>query len=477
MCIMQQQASVAPANFYDQYDMEGSIAAARALMDNHKAQQRYKQAGANHTTKALVYALFRSVCDTMNRLGKTQPHIRAQCEESNTFFAFTTAPLLAALMNDNKNGDYPHSGVSDRTVRRHLYLLEDLDIIVARKNHKVTLGDPTPGDQLSSGRGKIALFINPEVFHIVGKMPELPAVGEAASDDKNTPVCSSLPNKRTTCPQLNSLLDKEPKSIINTPQNVDKALPIGKSDYWSISGKERISKPIPSFLPKNSAEILKKPANGSPADALWRLSRALLYGGRSFNEEVNNSVQEMLKGALAKAQRHVQAYRTDQIGRWCTNPAHLMARDKFKSRKKFASKLPDIDRSALEIVAKAIEKQANYANRKGIKVWNPMPYFSSKAFHIALNYSLTDWSKIQARFFQKNRASAAWFGAQQDIVAIYSKAVHLLKCGSWAHARKLTLERGDRWQQALSENPWLSDSQKKELFNQLFTSINTLFHE
>ncbi len=454
-------------------DKKATYQAGKDMMEQYHKNRQKGDKRITAYTYDLFYAIIRSVAPTMEDIKKHQRELYEQCRANDYYFCFTTTKSLQTMLNDTQH----HAALTpkDKTVYNQIQLLLSIGILTQKENYIQTgRRNPFPCEKKtsgrSSGRGKIQLWINSKVLCIKEKYQ-----GSAVSDDASffEVIGKSLPQIRTS-----SLLnrDKELESITNTPSNVDKAaLPVGKLKPTNIQnkGRENKSKPVafPNFPPQNWS---KKQFSSFK---LWELMRYNLYQNRVFNEQTNTECQLLLESLLDRAAQHVQAYRKTKIQSFEKNPAYLVAKNQPRMLKNFAARLPNVERSAVEIVAHAIIKQEKHAKKKGYALWYPVNYLSSTAAQKAFGYSVDDWDRIQANYFDKNRSSKAYFEQVQWINSHYSKMLELLQSDGAKRVYELTNQAYWKWYQGIKRDPNLSESKIKELTNLFIQKFKPLLND
>jgi hypothetical protein len=456
-------------SFFEMVDKVATRTAGKDKMEVHQKSRKKGTKRVTPYTHDLFHAILRAVAPTMEDVKKNQPELYKECRAKGQYFCFTTIPSLQTMLNDTQQ----HSALtpSDKTVYSQVKLMLEMGIITEKVNYIQTgHRNPLPSEKSPSGRGKIQLWINPQVLCIKDKYHN----STASENASFLPVIEkSLPQYRTS-----SLLykDKELKSITNTPLTVDKAvLPVGKIKPLDIQGKERKSKqkkPVmqsipPENLTKKQFSCLK----------LWDLMRYNLYQNRVFNEQTNTDSQVLIGDLLEQAEKHVQSYRKAKIQSLEKNPAYLGSKNQNRMLRNFAATLPNLERSSFEIVSHAIMKQQKHSAKKGYQVWYPVNYLPSEAAKRAFQYSVNDWDRIQASYFDKNKASKAYFEQIQWINEQESAMVEELRTSGAKRTYELTNQNYWKWHQALKENPYLKAA-KKEALNQLFIQkFKPLFHD
>jgi hypothetical protein len=458
-------------SFFDLIDKKATYTAGKDMMEDYQKNRKKGDKRVTPYTHDLFHAILRAVAPTMEDIKKNQTELYEECRAKGQYFCFTTIPSLQTMLNDTKQ----HASLTpkDKTVYNQVKLMLDIGILTEKVNYMQTgHRNPMPSEKSPSGRGKFQLWINPEVLCIKAKYQ-----GSAASDNASFfgDIEKSLPQYRTS-----SLLykDKELKSITNTANNVDKAvLPVGKIKPLDIQGKGRKINRNNPIVPSIAAENLTK--KQFSCLKLWDLMRYNLYQNRIFNEQTNTDSQVLIGELLAQAKKHVQNYRKAKIQSFEQNPAYLAAKNQNRMLRNFAATLPNVERAGFEIVSHAIIKQQKHAAKKGYQVWYPVNYLPSEAAKRAFQYSVNDWDRIQASYFDKNKASKAYFEQVQWINEQHSDMVQAM--GSLGGSAKRAYERTNqhywKWYQDLKQNPYL-DASKVDKLNELFIQqFKPLFHD
>lgn len=462
--------AVPTPNFYHYIDKQATYKAGKDMMALYQQQWRKtkKTGGINASTFDLFFALIRSIAPTMEDVRVNQPNWFADCEAKGEYFCFTSVPTLIQMMNNVQKHEV--LGLCKKTVYNQIKRLLDVGIITKKTNYKWTgKRNPFPSEASERGRGKIQLWINPKVLQFKT------AYGHAApSDSQNT---SSLEKGLPMYEHSSLLFNKEElKTIDNTAKDVDKkASAVAENKPSNIQGQEQGSKTNPSTQPRISPKDLKKKA--FDVEKIWELMRFNLYGGKNFNEQTNIDSKELLELWLEQAAEHVQNFRKAKIQSYQQNPAFLMAKDKTKSLKKFAARLPKTDRCALEIVSHAVWKQRKHAEKHGYlqHLYYPVAYLSSKAAQDALHYSIHDWQRIQEQYFDKNQASKVYFEQIQWINKRYSAAIEEIHKNSYQKAYAYFKTQYQRWYQDLQNNPDLTRKKQEELHQRFIHLFKPLF--
>lgn len=463
-------------SFYKLLDKKATIQAGKDLMAHYQQQRKKagKRGGVTAYTYDLFHAIIRCVAPTMEDIKKHQEGLYEECRAHGEYFCFTTIPSLITLLNDTAK----HKVLSPqkKTVYNQIQKLLDIGIITEKVNYVHTgKRNPYPNEAAPKGRGKIQLWISPQVLCI--KELEL---GQPASD-----MPSFFGDKEKTLPQyeLRSLLykDKVLKSINNSADDVDKleltinkALANAKLNNNHIQGKEqgnnRKKHNSPRITPRNWTK------KALTAQHLWDLMRYNLYNNKSFNEQTATDCQAMLEKLLDLAAEHVSTYRKAKIQAFRQNPAFLAARQPMRLLERFSATLPQEQRAAIEIVSHAIIKQKKHAEKYDYQLYYPVDYLSSPALLKAFNYSLDDWDRIQARYFDKNKTSKAYFEQLHWIQQRYSSAVQQMHEDSPASTYKQVVLQYNQWFKQLQQNPYLNPENIQQLTNLFVQKFKPLLY-
>lgn len=461
-------------NFYKVMDTAASFREGKKMIANFMKQCRLKKKrhGITGYTYDVMHAVLRSVAPTMEDIKKSQSNVFDGCMEHNEFFCFTTNKTLAGKLNNQQ--DDPDAQPTRKTIYNQIQKLIKIGIITEKVNYAcVGKRNPYFHERDEKGRGKIQLWINPQVMCI----NEFYAP-QAQSDDSFDP--SIFCNLEKTLPKYEpkgSLpILEELKSIDNTANCVDKvAFADAKSSTSAIDGKEQGNKSkverVKNFPPQ------KMKGKAFYLDEMWKLLCSNLYPGETFNEQMATFSKECLSHLLEMARSHVQNYRAEQIRAFKETPVYQIAKNKTLKLTNFGKKLPDLDRAGIEILSHAIWKQANHCKNKNYKVYGPVDYLSSPSAFRALQYSIEDWSRIQANYFQKNKASAAYFKQILWINNTYSSTLlHIEEYGHQkAYQDSIVLYK--KWNQQIHQDENLNADKIEKLNDSFIQKFKSLFNE
>jgi hypothetical protein len=463
------KSSIKERFFIDMINKNSTYKAGKDMMEAYSKTRKKGEKRVTPYTHDLFYAIVRSVIGTMADMKKHQRELYDECRANGRYFCFTSTPSLQTMLNNTK--DHPSLTPKDKTVYNQIKLLLSIGIITEKVNYVQTgRRNPFPCEKSTKGRGKFQLWINPQVLCIKDEY-QASAVSDNASFFGD--IEKSLPQIGT-----GTLLykGKELKSIINTALDVDKnkALPVGKTNQ-DIQNKGRENKRKPTGIPNIPPPNLSK--KQFSCFKLWELMRYNLYQNRVFNEQTNTECQILLESLLNEAENHVQAYRKDKIKSFEQNPAYLVAKNQNRMLRNFAARLPNVERSAVEIVSHAIIKQEKHARKKGYQAWYPVNYLNSIAAKKAFQYSISDWNRIQAQYFDKNRSSKAYFEQVQWINNQYSKMVELMQSDGSKRVYELTNQNYWQWSQGLKADPNLNETKIKNLTDLFIQKFKPLLND
>ena len=463
-------------SFFDVIDKEATRKAfLKKLADYQKEKYKNKRGGFTAITIDIMYAIMRAIPYTMEDIKIHQEGLFAECVEHGEYFCFTTSESLATMANNTQ--EYKQLRCTARTVRNHIVKLIDAGIITEKVNFSRTeringnYRNPYPSEQNSAGRGKYQLWISPEVLCL---KPQF--AGSAASD--STPFFAhnqqTFPLDRTTGSL--PIKEKELKSITNTVKPVNKAASaVAELNPSNIGGKEQGSKPKPAPKPKNAPKTFSK--KHFQLHKLWQLAKFELWPDLTINETAADTCKIAISEFLAMAQDYVEAYRKQKIQAFCQNPAYLASKRPNAMLKRFAVNLPDVNRAAIEIISHAFWKQKKHASKKGYSLYYPVDYFESAAMAQAYEYSLQDWRRIQENYFNKNKASKAYFEQIRWINGRYSAAMEQITTIGAAKAHENSAILYKDWINQLNANIYLNENKINILKGFFISKFKTLFND
>lgn len=458
-------------SFYDIIDKEETIAEGKDMMYQFKKNWKASKAsngGVTSTTFDVFFAIVRSIAPTMEDLKKNQAGLFEECRINNEFFCFTTLPSIAKIMNNLHN--YKEMQVCNKTVYNQIQRLIDIGIITQKVNYKVTgKRNPYPGEEDPKGRGKIQLWISPNVL----KFKKFDKAGSPIFLDSNR---NFLPQYEQS--SLHNI-SEELKLIDNTLEPVEKAVSaIAELNSSDIIGKEQGSKesppPFPNISQKNFTE------KDFVLEQIWRLAQYNLWDGYSFNFQTVAASKQIIAQMLNIAQDEVSEYRKKRLFEFKQNPAYILSTGQAKQEKlekKFMSTLPLAEQAAIEIVSHAILKQRKYSEKHGSldKIFYPVDYFTSKSAVTALQYSIQDWHSITQKYFSKNKNSEAYFEQVGWIMNRYSATLREIFKDGKQNAYNNLMRKYQEWTQGLSINIYLTPELITRLKTDFTNKLKPLF--
>jgi hypothetical protein len=199
--------------------------------------------------------------------------------------------------------------------------------------------------------------------------------------------------------------------------------------------------------------------------------------GEFFNQDVQNTSMQMLEGLLLQTHRNVRKYRAKKLKQLQESPKYLEKTP--KQQKKLVNwvqrRLPNIERSAVEIFSNAIDKQKKHCDKKHYQVWQPVSYLSSWSIQKALEYSLDDWTRLKEGFFDKNLKSLERFSFQQHIQEIYSSVLESSRAYGRARSHQFAQKQYHKFIKELKQSQYLDPNTQIELEQVLTQKLKTIF--
>lgn len=452
-------------SFYDLIDKEETFAEGKHLMHQFKKNWKAANGGITSTTFDVFFAIVRSIAPTMEDIKKHQEGLFEECRIHNEYFCFTTLPSIAKIMNNLHN--YSELQVCNKTVYNQIQRLMDIGIITKKVNFKCSgKRNPYPGEEDPRGRGKIQLWISPNVLKF------------KKFDSSESSIFLGSNKNFLQQYEQSSLQDisKEQKLIDNTLEPVEKAASaIAESNLSDISGKEQGSKesppPFPNISQKNFTE------KDFVLEQIWRLAQYNLWDGYNFNFQTVATSKQIISKMLDTAQDEVSEYRKKRIIEFKQNPSYQVSSNQDKLLKKFASTLPLPEQAAIEIVSHAILKQRKYSEKHGSldQIFYPVDYFTSKSAVTALQYSIQDWHSITEKYFSKNKNSEAYFEQVGWIMNRYSTTLREIFKDGKQNAYNNLMRKYQEWTQGLSINIYLTPELITRLKTDFTNKLKPLF--
>lgn len=484
-------------SFYDLLDRKNSMEKMYDLLEAYQIKwnqnHQHKRGGIVASVYDVLHAVFSLIPQTMEQLKKEQPLVFKECTYTQEFFCITNNSYIASMLN-NQSSRKNLRGNKERTVRRCIQKLIDAKVIVKKVNHMRTGSKdrlPEPMHEHEKGRGKFKLIFNPTVI-LLGQTADEINLGEAKSD---SPAPSINPNIRTTCPQMYSILDnsKDNLKVCNTPTGiVDKAFAGAKSRPQSIKDSEQGSKldssVLPNVAPQNFAPPIFVPADFSYkldfyAHQLFNQARVGLWNGRNFAPIETAQAVEMLSSHLRLMEDHVNLFRRKKIEQFKESAYYQGLKSPHYKKKIldswFKKQLPNIQLSAVRIVAEALQKQRENGLKHGYLqyLYHPTSYFVSDNWEAALHYSKVDFEKLYTRFSDKNKSLGFYQLVMEHINKAHTNALLALQGAKSTNKAMEVVEKSWRQVRILIANapPQTSQAQKDKLIRKFKDRLQPIF--
>lgn len=441
-----------------------------------KRKNEGKRGGTTANTHDVFYALLSCIAPTMADIQENQPDVCLQAIEQEQFFAFVYNKTIKTKINNLKNLEVLQ--IHEKTVYNHIKVLLSAGILTKKLNYN-KIGDnprergysnPKPEDLNPAGRGKLQLFFSKDILKI-----------NPGAQDQISILKKSLLLYRVNPLQLDSIVFNKTiksKSIVdNAKQCVKVVLTTVKATIFAKEGKEqerKISKQIQICGPVSSSK--KDFFTGQ----LFQLLSTEIYNNQHFNQSIQTTSKSILDKHLEHISIQVQAYRSEKIKSFSNQDSFVNAtsRQQMNKLKGYTKHLPDVNRAAIEVLANAIQKQARHAIKyKYIsKIGFPPDFLISKNFIKALDYSLTDWRRINTKFFAKNIKFSSYCDELQKIGLKYTSILQH-SSQSIAYAYQLSLDAFKALTIRLEKNKNLTPSNKKTLLDTFKYKLGPIFNQ
>lgn len=466
---------VSNVSFFNLINNKESVKEASKMLDSFqvkwKKKKGHNKGGIVSSTYDVLHALLACVGPTMDDIRKNQPRLFIKSVQEGQTFAFVYRTTLVDKINQARK--YSAARLSKETIGNQLKRLMQAGVIIEKRNYSTRKDkngkqvNPLPSDLNTKGRGKIQLFFAPGVLCFNSKY-----------DDLKTYLNNSFHLYRVNSFYLNTKLNK---TTIDNPTvvNNQKASAIAEGE-----SKTRINKELGRRLfNKNKVSPRqfdsKKEFN---SHQLLELCRSRLFDDRVFTDSVEKGSLQAIEDRTKQAVEAVEAYNSEKIKTYT-------ARDKYKNStrkdwmlRKYRETLPTPYRAAIEIMSFAIQKQEKNAISKGyinkIKRHSndPVQLFSSSNFEYALNYSISDWRKINDNFFIKNQSYSSYCKIVGMVGKMYTYILDLAyQSQSLALAYSESLQILGKLKTKINQNTILSESNKKAIDALIKTKFEPLF--
>jgi hypothetical protein len=373
--------------------------------DGWKKKKGHNRGGIVSSTYDTLHALFACIAPTMEDIRKKQPDLFIESVEKGHTFAFVYRTSLAAKINKGSKA----AKLDVKTISKQINRLIEAGIIIEKRNYSTRFEidkegkrrqvNPFPSDLNPSGRGHVQLILAPSVLVFTSKYNQFKA------SLKNT-----IPLYGVNSLFINTSINK---STIDKPTVIDnqKASAIAEGDFKIIKNKEQ-------------ERQLSKKSKVSPrqfdskkdftSHQLLELCRSRFFDERTFTDAIEKGSIQAIDDRIKQAIEAVEAYNSEKIRTYTAREKYKNCTRKHWMLAQYRKKLPTPYRAAIEIMSFAIQKQEKNALSKGymskIKRYNndPMQLITSSNFQYALNYSISDWTKINDSYFIKNKSYSAY---------------------------------------------------------------------
>ena len=461
--------------FFDLINKKESVKNASKLLDTFqkkwKATKGHNKGGIVSSTYDVLHALLACVAPTMDNVRKHQPELFIKSVQEGQTFAFVYRTTLVDKINQARN--HSAARLSRETIGNQLKRLMQAGILVEKRNYSVRKDEngkqvnPLPSDLNAAGRGKIQLFFAPGVLVFHSRYEQLKAyLNDSFQLYRVNPFYFNTKLNKTTIDKQ-SIVDN--KKVSTTVEDISTKI-INKEQERKLTKKKKDS--VRQFGSKkefNSAQLLE-------------LCRTRFFNDRMFTDSIEKGSIRAIDDRIKQALEAVEAYNSEKIKTYT-------ARDKYKNstRKEwmlrtYREKLPTPYRAAIEIVSFAIQKQETHAISKAymnkINRHNndPIQLLGSSNFQYALDYSISDWSKINDNFFIKNKAYSSYCTIVGMVGKIYTYILDLTyQSKSIALGYSESLQACAKLQNKMNKNTILSDSNKKAINAMIKTKFSPLF--
>lgn len=461
--------------FFQMINKKESVKSAFKFLDSlqmkWKKEKGHNRGGVVSSTYDVVHALLACVAPTMDDIRKNQPELFVESVKEGRFFAFVYRTTLADKINQARR--HSAARLSRETIGNQIKRLIEAGVIIEKRNYSVRKDkngkqvNPLPLHLNPSGRGKIQLFINPEVLVFYSKYEDLKAY-----------LKDSFQLYRVNSFYFKTKLNK---STIDKPIDVNnqKALPDGKGESSKIINKELGRK----LSNKNKVSPRQFGSKRDFATAqLLELCRSSFFEDRTFTDAIEKGSIQVLDDRINQAIEAVEAYRAEKIKTYTARDKYKNSLCKERMLGRYTKTLPNAYRAAIEIMSFAIQKQAKHALNKGylnkIKRYgnDPVQLISSSNFQYALNYSISDWSKINDNYFIKKQSYSSYCRIVGMVGKIYTYTLDLAhESNSIAFAYSDSIEALGKLYKKINKNTSLTESNKKAITTMIKTKFSPLF--
>jgi hypothetical protein len=465
-------------NFYHLINTAQSIQRCKDLMEQFQQQYNSNKPKKLHrrvissSLHDTVWAILRILPATMEDMKVNQPKVYQEAVETGKFFVFTNSVGLSNKMNDLHNNK--ELALCPRQIRNIIKRLMEIGIITEKVNYNripLSEGNPLPSDKNPNGRGQYQLFINPEVLEFGYSLEELQQnlqdAGEAQTDTQNQDLKESFP---LDC----SAIDFNTELILNEYPNGGVDSNVSPNGAATLSDQKTTTGQGLQDSTEKSKNKSRNFLKFSPtldnldyfAQVLWKQAKESLYGGYEHNAYMQQQAIETLKAQLKNCAAWMQVYRSEHIERYCASATYNSYNPKKQVGKlrAFASHLPQVERGAVELISRAIQKQKDHCIKKQYEAAAPHYYFAAKGFEKALFYAQTDFRKLHKTYYLNN----AKLTTKAEILGTINNAwwqIHTTyKQGNHLSAMEILSEQQTALKKQLKAATILDDQAKQKLF-------------
>lgn len=465
--------------FFEMINKKESVKIASSMLDlfqdDWAKQKGHNRGGIVSSTYDVLHAIFECIAPTMDDVRKKQPQLFIDSILGGKIFAFIYRKTLIAKIN--KGGKHSAARVTKETIGNQLKRLMEAGVLIEKKNYKLKrernskgsweLVNPLPSDLSEKGQGKIQYFFNPKVLVLGSNFDRLKAY--LKNTFKQYGVNSFYFNTKLNKTKIDKQADVNNNKASATAESVSTKI-INKEQERKLTKKSKDS--VRQFGSKkefNCAQLLE-------------LCRTRLFDGRIFTDSIEKGSIRAIDDRIKQAVEAVEAYNSEKVRTYT-------ARDKYKNstRKEwmlrtYREKLPTPYRAAIEIMSFAIQKQETHAISKGYmkkikrQSNDPVQLFGSSNFQYALNYSISDWGKINDNYFIKNKAYSSYCTIVGMVGKMYTYILDLTyQSKSVALGYSESLQACAKLEKKMNNNTTLSLSNKKAINAMIKTKFSPLF--
>lgn len=357
--------------------------------------------------RELVWAMLKVISSGMDWIKDNKKWLWRKLVSQGKIGCFTNRAVLKKKMTEQKEEE-EHCTVSIRTVSNLMDRLIEAGIICDKQNYT------EEGIPCQTGRGNLLLCMDMELLKFYSPVSE---IGEAAPSDSGNSTFLQQYTKLNT-EHLEKEINNTEAQDVESGVGFANGLEINKLEVRCKENMHRFSLSTNKTGEKNFAPAASAPP--SELDLLWVLACSLLWPGRTFNEETRKACLAMLNNALEAAVGYVQQVRALMIQRFTSSEAYKSKKNEAAKRKALAwlnQFLPDPRRKAQELLSRALQIQAENAQKKNYKIYYPTYYFAAQ-FTKALSFAQKEYQRFMP--YEKMTENAGDALYQRLVAAIWS---------------------------------------------------------